>query len=243
MSGSLFSHQELAVASYLNLPLFAFQEKGLKQNDGILQFLQANLIPFTDRNALPNVIADEVQRRNWNPQWRNELALDRELGQFTDAMRLEPLPGTQLVRSFPGRFFHIDVHNCHRTKTAANCYVYLEKARNLATSMETPLRAIEFKWAGYMLPNAHIPPGKTRRFDAFWIAHDLPTKLQFNVYSDATDYIPTIEGEGRYELTYLVLADGFPECRGTFILNLDKSLNLTTLEPDFPRSKNPTRRN
>src|SRR5437773_503907 len=57
--GSLFSHQELALASYLDLPLLAFQEKGVKEDDGILRFLQANASPFKDRHLLPNVVADE----------------------------------------------------------------------------------------------------------------------------------------------------------------------------------------
>jgi hypothetical protein len=52
------------------------------------------------------------------------------------------------------------------------------------------------------------------------------------VYSDATDYIPRIEGEGRYELSYVVVADTFPASRRSFILSLSKSLELTTLEND-----------
>jgi len=47
--GSLFSHQELAIASFLDLEVLAFQEAGVKQSDGIMGFLQANAISFTDR--------------------------------------------------------------------------------------------------------------------------------------------------------------------------------------------------
>jgi hypothetical protein len=47
--GSLFSHQELAIASFLNIDVLAFQEKGVKQTDGLLQFLQTNCISFTDK--------------------------------------------------------------------------------------------------------------------------------------------------------------------------------------------------
>jgi hypothetical protein len=78
--GSLFSHQELALASYLNLPLLAFQERGVKRDDGILRFLQANATAFTDRHLLPNVIADEIQRRAWTPHTRNELVLETHQG-------------------------------------------------------------------------------------------------------------------------------------------------------------------
>src|SRR6266566_4900583 len=61
--GSLFSHQELALASFLDIPVLAFQETRVRPSDGILRFLQANCIPFTDRHLLANVIADAVQER------------------------------------------------------------------------------------------------------------------------------------------------------------------------------------
>lgn len=38
--GSLFSHQELAIASYLDIPLAAFQEEGVKQEDGLMRFFK-----------------------------------------------------------------------------------------------------------------------------------------------------------------------------------------------------------
>src|SRR5438552_11625918 len=74
--GSLFSHQELALASFVDIPVLAFQEKGVRPHDGILRFLQANCTPFTDRHLLPNVIADAVQERNWNSNFRNDLVLE-----------------------------------------------------------------------------------------------------------------------------------------------------------------------
>jgi hypothetical protein len=224
--GSLFSHQEFALASYLDIPLLAFQELGVKRDDGIIRFLQANAISFTDRRLLPNVIADKVQERRWDPHWRNELVLERELGQFSDAQVL--VSGDTTVRH--ARFFHINVQNRHRSKIARNCYVYLVKATDLNTAVEIPLKTAEFKWAGYVLPNAHILPRQARRFDAFHLLHDQPTRPLFNVFSDATDYIPHIEGEGLYQLTYSVVADDFPASDGSFILNLNRSLDLTTFK-------------
>src|SRR5689334_18756067 len=40
--GSLFAHQGLAVAAFLELDVIALQEKGVKWDDGILPFVQAN---------------------------------------------------------------------------------------------------------------------------------------------------------------------------------------------------------
>ena len=92
--GSLFSHQELAVASFLDIPVVAFQEEGIKSNDGMLQILQANATPFKDRHLLPNVIADEIRRRRWDPLLRNELALEREGTQYSATLAsVEKRPG------------------------------------------------------------------------------------------------------------------------------------------------------
>lgn len=218
--GSLFSHQELAIASFLNIPVVAFREKGVKEDDGILRFLQANAIEFTNRDLLPDVIAYQVQRK-WDPQLRNEVVLEREPNQYVDA----------LVSSTnkKGRFFHLSIRNLHPRKTATNCYVYLEKATKLNPHANIPLNTIELKWAGYVFPNAHVSPGSVRRADAFWIQHDEATVLRFNVYSDSTEFIPQIGGVGEYELIYSIVSDNFPTARISLYLNLAVSLEHTTL--------------
>jgi hypothetical protein len=73
--GSLFSHQELALASLLEIEVAAFQEKGVKPLDGLIQFLQANTVEFVDRNLLPDTVA-KIVRQHWKPNWRNELVLE-----------------------------------------------------------------------------------------------------------------------------------------------------------------------
>jgi hypothetical protein len=61
--GSLFSHQELAIATFLEHESLAFQEEGLKRDDGILRFIQANCIPFSDRKQLPSLIAEKIKEK------------------------------------------------------------------------------------------------------------------------------------------------------------------------------------
>lgn len=228
--GSLFSHQELAVASFLDIEVLAFQERGVKPDDGILGFIQANAIPFSERNELPDLVAKFVQQRigenRWDPRWRNELVLDRKPEDFTDPV----IRNTGKI----GRFFHVGVSNRHRTKAALNCCAYLEKLSVLDSGTDIPLRAVEFKWEGYLLPNAHIPARTVRRFDAFWILHERPTELQFNTpFCDAWPYLPNIRGAGsQYKLTYLVLSDNFPPARKSFVLKLDNSLAATAFDPD-----------
>lgn len=107
--------------------------------------------------------------------------------------------------------------------------MYLERATRVEPLRVNPLRVIEIKWEGYTLPSAHIPPGNIRRFDGFYIIHGDPTRLHFKIFTDSTAFIPDIQGEGKYELEYSVVADGFPTARGKFQLKLGRSLNSTTL--------------
>ena len=65
--GSLFSHQELTLASYLDIEVLAFQEAGVKTDDGIVAFLHTNSYPFADRSKLPDAIASKIRERGWDP--------------------------------------------------------------------------------------------------------------------------------------------------------------------------------
>jgi hypothetical protein len=224
--GSLFSHQELSLASYLDLPLLAFQEKGVKTDDGVLRFLQANATTFTDRSLLPNVIADEVQRRGWNPRSLRELVLERDRADEHSEHNVLTDRGVE-----PRRFYYVHVRNLHHQKTATNCYVYLEKAMRLGDSpAEIPFNSVELKWSGYTLPNAHVLPMTTRPFDAIAILHRLPTEPALVTFSDSLAFGRLdIHAPGKYELRYAVLSDDFPIARASFTLNLSAVLDETTL--------------
>ena len=100
--GSLFSHQELAIATFLEIGALSFREKNVKEKDGILEFIQANCVKFTDRHLLPDVVAEKIREQEWNPNWRNELLLERDDGDFGDVRFV----GRE---ERPARFYHIKV--------------------------------------------------------------------------------------------------------------------------------------
>jgi hypothetical protein len=223
--GSLFSHQEFAIAAFLDIGnVVAFQEMGVKTDDGMLRVLQGNAIQFTDRHTLSRVIADTVRQRRWRPNWRNELVLARK-----------PKEATKTPTQFrdgsikDAWYFHIEVHNHHREKMATNCNVYLEKAIKLPNTI-IQLKTVEFKWEGFGFPSVGIAAGKSRAFDAFFIMPSAPTKLCFNVFTDSPAYYPRFpEGPGEYELSYLVTALNFPPARGSFHLSLNSVIGKTRL--------------
>ena len=218
--GSLFSNQELALASFLEIDVIAAREEGVKREDGILQFLQVNPISFKDRGVLASKIMELVRKRGWSPSWRNEVVL--ESTSSTDNVRVVTA-GNRLAK-----YFHINVRNRHRDKLATNCYAYLEKAVRLRPKTDISLKTVEFKWAGTWIPSVGIAPGGARAFDAFLIFHDSPTELSFSALSDSSEFVPIVEGQGNYELSYVIIADNFPPARASFRLTLNRSLDKTT---------------
>lgn len=224
--GSLFSHQELGVASYLELPCLVFQEKGVKPLDGMLSCLQANAHSFTDRAFLPNVIADMITQKTstgeWASKWKNALSMHMPQKPFGDAHNADI--GMIL------RHFHIEVRNNHRTKTAQNCYVTLESIVDAGSGDRIAVQTVEFKWAGTTLPSVFIAPASSRRFDALKVAFQKPAEIHFNVFSDSTEFYPSVPGVGTYLLTYGVYASNFPAIHRTFKLSHPGNMDGLKLE-------------
>lgn len=225
--GSLFSHQELAVAAFLELDVVAFQEIGVRKLDGMIRFVQANSIEFSDRSTLPDLVAREVQERGWRPDWRRTLKLERDPSQYADAVAVNREGRPAGCR----RFFHAVVHNQHKSLAAAHTYVYLDRITHVGDAKESPLKTIELKWAGYIFPNAVVRPGTKREFDCCWIHHDHPSSAYFNVFSDSTDYTPVIHGPGKFLLRFTAVADRFAPESLDALLTLGGSLGDARLAP------------
>jgi len=217
--GSLFSNQELAIASFLETPLLVFQEEGVKQLDGILGALQANAAVFFDRSKLPDRILEDVQGKldsgDWPISTRNQLVLQLPEMPFVEALAKYP-DG----HSYPRRHFHVAVRNCHHRKVALECYAYIEGIRDLQKNTIIPTKTIEFKWAGSRLPAVRVAPSGIRLFDAFHVRHDYPSAIEFNAITDSSDYMPRIPGPGNYEVTYAVDSQNFPVARAAFRLRV-----------------------
>jgi hypothetical protein len=210
--GSLFSNQELAVASLLEIDVVAFREKGVKPLDGLMQFLQVNAKEFSDKSMLPDAVVGVIQQRGWKSNWKNELALST----------------TQPVDYGGAMCFHVNVCR-HRDKLATNCFAYLEKVIKRPDT-DIPVKTIEFKWAATYLPSVSIAAQTERQFDVFFIMHTAPDIVLFQVHTDTMEYRPKLPQQlGTYELTYAVTSANFPTARAKLILDLRKSAAKTSL--------------
>jgi hypothetical protein len=225
--GSLFSHQELGVASYLEMPCLVFQEKGVMERDGMLSCIQGNAHSFADRAQLPNVIADMIRKKTdngkWSSTWKNALSLHMPRKPFVDAHNSK--------YNITYRNFHLEVRNNHRRKVALNCYAILEAITNAANGEAIPVQTVEFKWAGTILPSVFIAANSSRRFDALKVALDVPSKILFNTYCDSSEFYPSVPGFGTYHLTYGVYSSNFSSAHRTFKLSHPGNLeNLHLVE-------------
>ncbi len=220
--GSLFSHQELAIAAYCDKEVIAFREKGTELN-GVARYIQANPIEFSDKDQLIKVVIDEVRERGWETEWRSKLQLDATRSDIVDA-------NIGTVKPEDARFFYVTVKNLHHKKMAINCYAYLEKIKNLASGDDNIQPTIEYKWQGYVYPNASIAPNSARKVDAFWILHDSPEKVQFNTFASYTGMVPIINSPGTYSFTYRIIAENFPSVKAQFRVKIASQYKDTYIE-------------
>lgn len=222
--GSLFSHQELAIASYLQIDdVIAFQQKDMTL-EGMMKAMQLNAISFDDLTQLPKIVIDEIEKRGWRPNWKNILKINTKHNEYQDAYIISG-KDRKLAR-----FFHLTVENKHRRKIALNCTAYLESVKKLPEEVEVPLGKVELKWAGYTMPVVAIMPESDRELDAFYVIHDQPNILYFNCYSDSSYYLPPILGYGEYVLSYVVISENFPIARITAKASLGTSIESVVLE-------------
>ena len=215
--GSVFSQQELAVAAHLGIEVIAFQEEGIKPREGILGFIQANCFQFTDRASLPTKVINAVRGQGWSANWKKCLSIEKDV----DIARGVELEGKEVK----GDFFRIIVRNNHLNKIARNVYGYLKGVTNLTTNTSVKFEGIEFKWAGYILPNAIIPNQSDRKLDAFWIPYHGPAMPSFQTFTDSTEYVPKLPGPGEWHLEYSVISDTMRGASRKFRLYLDGSVN------------------
>lgn len=220
--GSLFSHQELAIATFLNSEVLTFQEDGVKKDDGILKFIQANCIPFHDRHLIPDVIAEKIRERAWNSNWRNELLFERENKEYDDAF--------DVYEKNNARWYHIKVRNLHQKEIARNCIAYLESVKDTSTGDVKTFELVEFKWKGVNSLSVSIPPELFRYLDAFHVYYDSKNVVHLGINSFVVDWsyydpLYTIKGPNTYELTYIVFSENFPPVRATFGLQIGHKLN------------------
>lgn len=216
--GSLFSNQELAIASYLGLDILAFQEEGVEEHTGVMQFIIVNPIKFTDRTKLIKEVLQKV-KDNWQTGWHRGLniKLSREVPNVKKYANVER----------PGLWFHLDIENLHRSKQALNCTGFVVEIRDKDNKEITPDLS-ELKWRGITISHqVVIPPKMKRKLDAFHIFKDDKYNIVLGVNPylvDSTAIVEkyTLKGPGTFKVKYRVYSDNFPSVDSIIHIDVDK---------------------
>jgi len=221
--GSLLSHQIFAASTLLGIETLVFEEQDIKEDERISRLVEADCVGFTNRERLPDLVAEKIKEKRWNPNWRNELTLERNEKDFEDAPHI-----SLEEKSF--RYYYIRAKNLHREKIAHECVAYLERVKNLLTGEEKEYDLMEFKWKGITPNRILIPPMKERALDAFHVRYDSPSLVYFGVNPliiNYTGYMAkySLAGRGDFELTYVLFSENFPPTKGTFKLHVGTRLD------------------
>ncbi len=222
------ANQELAIASYIDLPIVAFQEQGIKKRDGILDVIQVNPESFASRAGLVqkvvSLVEDKTSKGEWSPKWRNELYIDREESDFED-VNYNDNPGD------PARFFHIRVINRHRLKDARQCLSYIENIRDCNDDRNITFETIENKWKGTRNTDVQISPQKFRSFDTLFIRNrSEPGIARIGYNSNIVDFTGYSEKmklliPGIYEISYVIFSINFSPVKAKYEFRLDRNID------------------
>ncbi|HYH80088.1 MAG TPA: hypothetical protein VEX86_09825 [Longimicrobium sp.] len=219
--GSLFSHQELALATYLQLEILAFREDGVLPEDGVMKYLQVNCFPFSDRRTLPEFIYRKVQQHpKWQPHWRNRFALTVPPSAYEDPHESNPR----------ARYFYIEVHNLHRDQIARECVAYVTRIDQHESPGTRTLELYEMKWKGVSTVGVSIPSGMARSLDAFYVYFHRANEAWLGINHKIVDRKATFEdfalrGPGVFDLHLVVCSANLPPYEGDFRLTLGSSMD------------------
>lgn len=216
--GSLFVQQELAIASYNELPLVAFHQPGVKLN-GVAKYLHVNSIQFNDFHDI--ILNLDKLTKTWDPRSKNQFRLSFGNEHYNVAI--------QNQNNILSNWYHIIVENLSSHFIATNVYVFIESIYDIKNKQEI-FGENEYKnelvWAGTGRASVTIPYKAKRDIDAIFTVHDSKQWL-FQEVNTSTSYRYPQLTDGHYKIIYTIQSDNFPEAKTELevLLENDK-LNL-----------------
>lgn len=215
--GSLFVQQELAIASYQQLPLIAFHKPGVKLG-GVAKYLHVNSIEFNNFHDI--MLALDPVRKTWDPQSKNQFRLTYGNEHLNVAI--------QNQNNILSNWYHIIVENLSSLFTAKNCYAYIESIHDVKNKKKV-FGENEYKnelvWAGTGRVAVNIPYKAKRDIDALYTIHGTNQWI-FQEPNTSTIYRYPQLADGHYKIVYAIHSDNLPEAK----IELEVSLGNDTLK-------------
>ena len=168
--GSLYSHQELAVAYALGFDHILILNHRTVHDEGVQKSIVSNLPRFDHYDEVLPAIAQAVIEARWSPNYSRQLSLVRV--RWTDPIPYGDHTGTRL-----SKMLHGDIMNGRLDRAAYNAIAQLSSIFDLDTQSDVPLddRTL-LKASGFLGYQQAIWPGDVGSFDLLavsWIDRKL----------------------------------------------------------------------
>lgn len=231
--GSLFTHQELAIARHLGFSeIIALQQEGVLL-EGFAKYILSNPERFKSNEDLMNKIERLVRERGWSVTYSRNLVAGR-------LTRNVPMlyADHSTIRPRNEVIWHCQIANRRNDKAAINTLAILKQLENPDASISSPDNTF-LKWAFQQNDYSRtIFPLSDASFDLLAVDFSAPRNVY--LHSRLDTYLPTsvgtierqpfiANGNGIYKLTYHVFAENFPILEFRIILNLTGDINTTEL--------------
>lgn len=213
--GSLFVHQEIAVASSFGTQSLYFYEKGVNGINGMSSALHLNGIEINDTTQLYPKL--DILTKKWKKKSRNQLFL-----KFGN-------PSLNILNQNGNltNWWHISCLNGSAYKHAKNCMAYIERIKDLTSNQIIQVQyRCEIVWAGVGMHNITILSKFERDFDAIY-TYNGSSFWQPQILQTSTIYKYPLLLDGRYSIVYLVVSDNLPDAR--LLVELKLQNNIATL--------------
>lgn len=221
--GSLYSHQEIAIASFLELPIIAFVQKGVLKNDGMVSTMKINPIYFKRPSEIIDRLEKEIKTRqdlNWDPNHRNELSIGisdktEETYRWTDENG---------QRHKINLLIHgLRVENKSKYAHARGCAAFLSRVEpDKAIAIHPPI--YNLKWSESKISTSYIFKESNIILAAVCIDKNNPSRAFLYKVVDLQDILEPIEGPGEFILEYTVVSENFSTVKAEFKLTLGAEL-------------------
>lgn len=218
--GSLFTHQELAMAYLLDFEHAVFFRQRSVRLEGIGAYLLTNADVFESHAEVLPLVQAAVTAREWSPAYSRHLVASMILRSGDQPIPYSDHHGTR------DQFIWIaEIVNARTDLAAFDAIARLTRVYDRPIDPEweswnAPDRR-RLKWAFEPGYQRTIPPESGEAFDAFALEPANPSHLYLHSAADVYPRRPTITKPGDYVLRYEVYAREFPP------LTFDVQLALT----------------
>ena len=221
--GSLFTHQELAIAYILGFEKVLILQHNNVRLEGLLRYMASNAIKFSQSSEVIGRVQQAVEERGWIPCYTRHLIASNL--RWSDGIITYISHSTG--ERFTGRFLYIDIQNRRNDLAALNAVARLDSisdpnGQDLSVADRSHLKA-----TGHPGYSQTIWPDSHGAFDLLLSKAERGGAIHLNSSLDLVPQPSIIQQPGQYILSYEVLAESFPVLSFCIELNATGDVRTT----------------